>query len=287
MIVVTEGTSAYGRLVVRHLLTRVPAGRVAVTTTDPEQAADLAALGVEVRQEDYADPGNGAAIFADAERVLSNPPPGWIGRQTPSGSIDRALARIEAVTEAGVPHLVHVGIINSERTYLKWHHALEGAVRRSGVPFTILRDNLHSEALLPAARLALASGEFVCAFGGRTMAPAALTDYAEAAAIVLADGGHEGEVLELSGFGLTALGIASVFTLLADREIALLEVSSASVAAALKNAGAADEVAEELSDLYEATSRGEFSQVGDDLDRILGHSHQLNEAALRAALAAG
>jgi NAD(P)H dehydrogenase (quinone) len=287
MIVVTDGTGPFGRLVVRHLLDRVPAGRVAVTTTDPAQAADLAALGVEVRREDYAEPGGEAVLFAEAERVLSNPPPGWIRRQTPRGSIDLAAARIKAMAEAGVPHLVHLGIINSERTNLKWHHALEGAVRRSGVPFTILRKNLHSEALLPAARLAMTGGEFVCAFGGRSMAPAALTDYAEAAAIVLADGGHEGEVLKLSGFGLTALGIASVFTLLAGREIALREVDAASVATELKSVGATEEVAEELSDLYEATGRGEFSPEGDDLDRILGHPHQLNEEALRTALAVG
>jgi NAD(P)H dehydrogenase (quinone) len=287
MIVVSEGTSAFGREVVRHLLTRVPADRVAVTTVDPGQAADLADLGVEVRVEDFDQPDGDAAAFAGAGRVLSNPPPGWVRRQTPPASIDRAHARIRAAAAAGVRQIVHVGIINSERTNLKWHNALEGELRNTGVPFTILRTNLHSEALLPAARLAIAAGEFVCSFGGRSMAPAALTDYAEAAATVLADGGHEGEVLHLSGFGLTALGIASVFGKIADREIALREVPAADVAAELVKAGADDEVVERLSELYVAASRGEFAPEGEDLDQVLGRPHLSNVEALGAALIAG
>src|SRR5215475_4903569 len=69
MIVITNGTSPFSRLVVQHLLTRVPASEIAVTTVEPEAAADLGAMGIDVRQERF-DPTLDAMAFGAADRVL-------------------------------------------------------------------------------------------------------------------------------------------------------------------------------------------------------------------------
>jgi NAD(P)H dehydrogenase (quinone) len=191
---------------------------------------------------------------------------------------------LEGAIAAKVPHLVHIGIINNDRTDLLWHHALDGTVQSSGISFTILRNNLHTEAFLPAFRLARDSGELAGAFGNQIVAPASRFDYAEAAAIALTEDGQSNRIHELSGFGLTGLGIASGFSLVADRSINLREVPVQDVAAALKSKGASQEVAEELEDLYSAASRGEFSPNTDTLDKLLGHPHMLNEEAIRNAL---
>ena len=287
MIVITNANTSFSRLIVQRVLARVPASQVAVTARQPQELADLAGAGVDVRREDFTDPDTTAQALAGADRVLTNPPPGWNRRETTGADIAAAQACVEAAIAAKVPRIVHVGIINNDRTDLLWHNALDGAIRSSGIAYTILRDNLHTEALLPAVRLALAAGEFVCSFGGRTTAPASRADYAEAAAIALTADGHENGVHELSGFGLTALGMASVISALADREIRLREVDLAEVAPALRSAGASDEVAADLEDLYAATSRGEFAPETDSLDRLLGHPHLLNEEALRRALNTG
>ena len=68
MIVITNGTSPFGRPVVQHLLKHVPAGEITVTTAETDAAADLAEMGIDVRQERF-DPSLGAMAFGEGDRV--------------------------------------------------------------------------------------------------------------------------------------------------------------------------------------------------------------------------
>lgn len=56
MIVITGATGQLGRLVIQALLQTIPAAQVVAAVRQPEKAADLAALGVQVRRADYNDP---------------------------------------------------------------------------------------------------------------------------------------------------------------------------------------------------------------------------------------
>lgn len=71
MIVITGATGQLGRLVIQSLLERgaSPASLVAAVR-QPARAADLAALGVQVRQADYEQPETLQTAFAGAEKVL-------------------------------------------------------------------------------------------------------------------------------------------------------------------------------------------------------------------------
>ena len=70
-IAVTGATGQLGRLVVAALLARgVPAQDVIAAVRTPEKAADLAALGVQVRHADYAQPETLAPALQGADRVL-------------------------------------------------------------------------------------------------------------------------------------------------------------------------------------------------------------------------
>src|SRR5687767_2644829 len=96
MIIITNGNNPFSRLIVKTLLTRVSAGQVAVTAQRPQELADLAESGVEIRREDFTDPDTTAQAFAGAERILSNPPPGWNRREAAGADIARAQACVEA-----------------------------------------------------------------------------------------------------------------------------------------------------------------------------------------------
>ena len=286
MIVVTQGNTSFGRLVVRALLRRVPATDVAVTSPRPSDVADLVTLGVEVRPEDFSDAASTAGIFRDAHRVLSNPPPGWHRTEETGAGATIAREALEAAITAQVPHVVHVGIANVERTNLLWHDALEGLVRNGGVPFSILRLNLHTEAFLPAVELARRTHQLVCSFGDRTVAPASRLDYAEAVARVLTEDGPADDVRTLTGFGLTSLGVASVFSEVVGHDIALREVDGPQVEAELLSSGAAPEDAALLADLDAAAADGEFSPQTETLDSLLTHPHLRNVPALLTAVGA-
>jgi hypothetical protein len=99
MIVITNGTSPFSRLVVQHLLKHVPAGGIAVTTAEPDAAADLAEMGIDVRQERF-DPSLDAMAFGEGDRVLVVSRPGDTGSGAPAGSdLDAALTGVGASPE--------------------------------------------------------------------------------------------------------------------------------------------------------------------------------------------
>ena len=56
MFAVTGASGQLGRLVVEHLLERVPAAQVVAAMRDPTKGADLSRLGVLVREADYKRP---------------------------------------------------------------------------------------------------------------------------------------------------------------------------------------------------------------------------------------
>ena len=195
-----------------------------------------------------------------------------------------AAAAVDAAVAALAGHIAYTSIINADMTHHLGHLAIEGTLKESGVPFTLLRNNLHSEALLPALRLAAGTGELVWSAGDQTIAPAALTDYAEAAAIVLTDDRPESRMLPLSGpLGLTALGVASAFSSVLEKEVRVREVNTADLNAVLTGAGASPEVAGELDSIYNDTSQGEWSIATQTLEELLGHDRVPLVEALKAA----
>jgi len=280
MIVITNGTSPFSRLVVQHLLKRVTAGEIAVTTTKPDAAADLGKMGIDVRQEKF-DPTLDAMAFGAGDHVLVVSRPGDTGSGAPVGN---AAAAVDAAVAALAGHIAYTSIINADMTNHLGHLAIEGTLKQSGVPFTLLRNNLHSEALLPALQVASGTGELIWSAGDGHLAPAALTDYAEAAAIVLTDHQPENRTLQLSGpLALTALGVASAFSQVLGKEVRVRQVGAADLDTALTAAGASPEVARELDSIYNDTRQGEWSVATQTLEELLGHERIPLVDALEAA----
>src|SRR5688500_6973787 len=70
-VAVTAASGHLGRLTVHALLDRgVPAGDIVAGARSPEKIADLAALGVRVREADYDRPDTLAEAFAGVDRLL-------------------------------------------------------------------------------------------------------------------------------------------------------------------------------------------------------------------------
>lgn len=281
MILVSGGTDEYSRLVVRHLRVHRPSEQV-VLLVDSTQVGRVDDPDVVVRSVGVDDPAF-AAGFAGADRVLITT--GTTGHAT-SGQIRRIGAAIDAAAEVGAHRIAYVSVSNVEYTGLKWHHGYENRVRSTGIPYTILRNALHSEALLPAVRLALRTGELVCAAGDRQLAFGARTDYAEAAAVALVEDEHAGQTYELTGvIPLKPLGIAAVVSAIAGRQIPLRLVDRSAIADELRRAGLTSEVAAQLQELYSTIWHGDWHAAKETLSRLLGRAPVPLEAALRTGLA--
>jgi NAD(P)H dehydrogenase (quinone) len=281
MIIVTNATSPFGFLVIGHLLDHLEPGEVVVLAPDADRTDELAGMGVEVRQQRFDDPSAAAQAFTGADSALVISRLGDTGSGAPQGD---AAAAVDAAIAAGVDHIAYTSIINADGTHHLTHLTNEGTIRDSGKRFTLLRSNLHSEALLPALQLASGSGELIWSAGDRLIAPAALTDYAEAAAIVLTDDHQASRTLQLSGpLGLKAAGIAAAFSQVLGRDVRVREVSSSELRAELTGAGASPQAADELDSIYNDTSQDEWSIATDTLEELIGHDRISLVDALGAA----
>jgi uncharacterized protein YbjT (DUF2867 family) len=143
MVLVVGATGVLGRRVVADL--RAANRAVRAMTRTPAKAADLRALGAEVVAGDLVDPPSLARACAGATQVVASAH-GMIGRgRYRSEAVDdqghRAL--VAAARAAGVTHLVYVSVIGASPThpvdFFRTKHAVEGHLRASGLPFTIVR----------------------------------------------------------------------------------------------------------------------------------------------------
>lgn len=286
MLIVTGANGQFGRLVVEALLGRVPAAQVGVSVRDPAGAADLAARGVRVRRGDFADPASLADAFEGAERLLIVP----INMVGPD-RVRLHRAAIDAAVAAGARHVLYAGLVDPGRSALfpptASHHATEVALAGAGVPFTLLRNGFYAEAAAMLLRGGLATG-VVAAPPDGPIAYTARADSAEAAAVVLAEGGHEGETLTLTGDEpLDLAGLATLAAELTGRPIRREVVAEADYVAALQAAGLPDAAAAMLNGLIGASREGQFARVDPTLARLLGRAPRSPRAVLAEALAAG
>ena len=102
----------------------------------------------------------------------------------------------------------------------------------------ILRNNWYAENYAQDLATARETGAFVTSAGEGRVASAARADYAEAAAVVLTESGHEGQVYELAGdeawtFDVLAAALAEVL----GRDVELRQVSSEEHVAILEGVG--------------------------------------------------
>ncbi len=118
---------------------------------------------------------------------------------------------IDSAKAAGVERIVYVSFLGAGPeatfTFARDHWATEEAIRASGLAFTFLRSSLHLDFLQGRA----GEGQTIRAPAGEgRVAPVARDDLADAAAAVLtADGAHDGKAYELTGPELLTLADAA------------------------------------------------------------------------------
>ena len=184
MIALTGATGQLGRLVIEHLLRmQVDPSSIVAIVRNPAKAHDLAATGITVRQASYDDGNALTAALKDVRRLLL----------ISSSELGQRTAQhahiISAATHAGTPEIIYTSLLHADSSPLNLaeeHLATEALIAASGLAFTILRNGWYTENYTASIPSALAHGALVGSAGDGRIASAARTDYAEAAALVLA-----------------------------------------------------------------------------------------------------
>jgi len=286
MIVVTGATGKLGRLVIAGLLEKIPPAQIVAAVRTPEKAADLAALGIQVRRADYSQPETLRPAFAGADKVLL-----ISSSDLTTGSDARAVqhqAVIEAATGAGARLLAYTSILRADTSTLalaKVHKATEESIRASGLPFVFLRNGWYLENQTEALGPAVQHGAILGAAGEGRFASAARSDYAAAAVSVLTAPGHENKAYELAGDSPYALSeLAAEVSKQVGKPVAYSNLPPEDYQSALESFGLPAALAGLLVDAEMGAARGELDGSSHDLRALTGRPTVTLADAVAAAL---
>lgn len=283
MIAVTGATGQLGRFVIDALLKKVPAGEIIAAVRTPAKAADLAALGVIVRQADYGQPETLEAAFAGVDKLL------LISGSEVGQREAQHKAVIEAARAAGVGFIAYTSLLHADTSPLGLgveHRATEALLKASGIPFALLRNGWYSENYAASIPPALAHHAFIGAAGEGRIASAARQDYAEAAAEVITREDQAGKVYELAGDdSYTLAQFAAEIAAQSGEKVDYVNLSQSEFAAALKNAGLPEGLAEMLADSDAGAEKGGLFDDSRQLSQLIGRPTTTWQAVIRAALA--
>ena len=268
MIVVTGATGQLGRLVITALLKTVPASQIVAAVRTPAKAADLAALGVLVRQADYAQPATLVNAFTGAEKLL------LISSSEVGQRVPQHQAVIDAAKQAGVKLIAYTSVLHADKGLLglaQEHLATEAAIKASGIPAVILRNGWYTENYAASIPPALAHGALLGSAKDGRIASAARADYADAAAAVLTRDGQAGKVYELAGDdAYTLTEFAAEVAAQSGKPVIYKDLPEADFKAALIGAGLPDYVAALLSDSDAGAAKGGLFDDSRSLSTLIG-----------------
>jgi uncharacterized protein YbjT (DUF2867 family) len=194
-VLVIGGTGMVGSLVVRELLAR--GAQVSVLTRDQAKIAMLPAGAAGV-VGNLLSPSTVRGIFTGVDGVF------LLNVVSPTESHEALLA-LCGMRLAGVKRLVYLSVQHAAKAaYLPHFGAkagVEEAIRRAGIPFTVLQPNNFHQNDYWYKDVLLQYGLYPQPIGNKGCSRVDVRDIAEAAAIALTASGreHEGQVYELVG----------------------------------------------------------------------------------------
>lgn len=283
-ILVTAASGHLGRLVVDALLTRgADPADVVASARDTSKLAELAARGIRTVELDYDRPETIATALDGVDRVL------LVSGSVPGVRVQGHRNVIDAAKAAGVAKLVYTSAPKAttaeDFALAADHKATEEAIAAAGVPAVILRNDWYTENYAADVARAASTGVIASSAGDGRVASAPRIDYADAAAAVLLEDGHLGEVYELAGdTAWTYDELAAAASEVVGREVTYRRLTTGEHVAALEAAGLDAGTAAFVAGIDDAIRRGILGGTDGTLSRLIGRPTTPLVDALRAAV---
>ncbi|MFF2371600.1 SDR family oxidoreductase [Agromyces sp. NPDC058110] len=283
-ILVTAASGQLGRLVVDALLTRgAEPSSIVAGARDTSKLADAAARGVRTVELDYTKPDTITAALEGVDTVL------LISGSEVGQRVPQHANVIDAAKAAGVAKLVYTSAPNAttaDYPLAPEHKATEELIVASGVPAVIVRNNWYFENYAGDVARAAESGVVASSTGEGVIVGATRADLADAAAVVLLEDGHLGQVYELSGDqAWTYADLAVAASEILGREVAYTPLTTEQHVAALEAAGLDAGLAGFVAGIDAGIARGVLEVPTGGVSRLTGRPATTLVDGLRAALA--
>ncbi|KGN39863.1 SDR family oxidoreductase [Knoellia aerolata] len=282
-ILVTGATGQLGRLAIDSLLARgVAAGDVVALVRDAGRASDLAERGVTVRTGSFDDAASLDAALAGVDRLL------FVSGSEVGRRVQQHQNVVDAAVRAGVELVAYTSIVRADTSSLGLageHRATEEALAASGLPTVLLRNSWYVENYTSQLPVQLEHGAVLGAAGEGRVSAATRADFAEAAAVVVTEDGHAGQVYELGGDqAFTLAEYAAELSEQSGTPVAYRDLTVADYAAALVGAGLPEGYAQALASSDDGLKHGGLLVETGDLSRLLGRPTTPLAEAIAAAV---
>jgi NAD(P)H dehydrogenase (quinone) len=270
-ILVTGASGMVGRHTTLHLLTKRPASDVIGLVRDPAKAEDLATLGIELRQGDYLDRESLVRAFVGVEKLMLTSTHAFTDRKTAHANV------IDVAVKAGVKHLVYMPIYRKAGSTFSMKEITEEDIftidklRSSGLAYTLVQHPPFMEpAIMYAGPNAVKTGVQVPAGSGKFTA-ATRDDLAAAHATVLTEPGHEGKAYYLSGApAVSWADIARILSEVHGKDVPYIPISDEEYIKSMATLGFPDFVAPFILKWVQGMNQGEWEEVTNDLETLIG-----------------
>ncbi|EAA7900042.1 SDR family oxidoreductase [Salmonella enterica] len=281
MIAITGATGQLGQHVIENLLKTTPASRLVAIVRNPKKAAPLSQRGIAVRLADYANEAALTTALQGVDKLLL----------ISSSEVGQRTAQhrnvIQAAITAKVKFIAYTSLLHADKSPLALadeHIETEKMLAESGIPHTLLRNGWYTENYLASVPAALKHGVFIGAAGEGKIASAMRADYA-AAARVISEEGHAGNVYELAGDDAWTLSqLVDELTHQSGKKIVYQNLSEVDFAAALKGAGLPDGLADMLANSDVGAAKGGLFDDSHTLRKLIGRPTTMLTESLRSVL---
>ncbi len=260
-VLVTGATGNVGSEVIVQLVKRGIPVKAAVRPTGsgtaPEGAVPVAF--------DFERPETFLSALDGVDRVFLMRPP-----QMSDASAMRPF--VEAMSEAGIEHVVFMSVQGAGSNPFVPHHGIESLLKKSGLSWTFLRPSFFMQNLSTTHCADIRDHDEICvpAGKGRTNFIDA-TDIAEAAAVCLTSRGHERKAYEITGSeALTYEQVASTLSAACGRTISYSRPSAKQFKERMRAAGHPDEFISVMASIYALAKFGMAAGTTDEFERLVG-----------------
>lgn len=285
-ILVTGATGHLGRGIIKHLLARVPARHIVGLAREPGQAADSAALGVEIRRGDYDNYELLLQAFQGIDKLYLVSGVAFSDRLAHHGNV------IRAARDAGVRHIVYPSIQRDAAvsapidSVTESDLATERMLRESGMAYTIVYHPMYAESIpifvgdqVGTSGLRVPAGQGRIPFTSRE-------DLAAAGAAILAEQGFEHAEISLNaGLSYSMDDLAAVYAEVLGKPVSYADIPMATYIDERSAAGFPPPAAAFLGQWFAAIAAGAFDAPSPVLAQLIGAPPTSLREVLAKALA--